>query len=61
VVNEHWVVTLQEVQLVMEAGRREYNEVRTHSAIGDVTPQEFIVNHQNGVHLIQELTSSAVV
>jgi hypothetical protein len=31
-------VTLQEAQLVIEAWRREYNEERTHSAIGDVTP-----------------------
>ena len=37
------------------------NEERTHSTIGDVTPQEFIANYQNGSHLIQELTSSALV
>lgn len=46
--NEHWFVTLQEAQLVIEAWRREYNEERTHSAVGDVTPQGFILNHQNG-------------
>jgi len=49
--NEHWFVTLQEAQLVIEAWRREYNEERTHSTIGDVTPQEFITNYQNGAHL----------
>jgi putative transposase len=59
--NEHWFVTLQEAQLVIEAWRREYNEERTHSAIGDLTPQEFILNHQNGAHLTQELASSALV
>ncbi len=62
--NEHWFVTLQEAQLVIEAWRREYNEERTHSTIGDVTPQEFITNYtnyQNGSHLAQELTSSALV
>jgi putative transposase len=58
--NEHWFTTLQEAQLVIEAWRREYNEERTHSAIGDVTPQEFIANHQNGSHLTQELTSLAL-
>jgi putative transposase len=52
--NEHWFLTLQEAQLVIEAWRREYNEERTHSTIGDVTPQEFITNHQNGAHLTQE-------
>lgn len=59
--NEHWFMTLQEAQLVIEAWRREYNEERTHSSIRDVTPQEFITNHQNGSHLTQEFTSSALV
>jgi putative transposase len=59
--NEHWFLTLQEAQLVIEAWRREYNEERTHSTIGDVTPQEFITNYQNGAHLAQEVTSSALV
>ncbi|HSA85653.1 MAG TPA: IS3 family transposase [Nitrospira sp.] len=58
--NEHWFLTLPEAQLVIEAWRREYNEERTHSTIGDVTPHEFIQNHQNGVHLTQELTSSTL-
>ena len=59
--NEHWFVTLQEAQLVIETWRREYNEERTHSAIGDVTPQEFITNYQNRAQPTQELTSSALV
>jgi putative transposase len=59
--NEHWFLTLREAQLVIEAWRREYNEERTHSTIGDVTPQEFIINYQNGAHPVQEVTSSALV
>jgi len=59
--NEHWFLTLQEAQLVIEAWRREYNEERTHSGIGDVTPQEFIRNHQTGAHQAQDLTTLAVV
>jgi putative transposase len=59
--NEHWFLTLQEAQLVIEAWRREYIEERPHSAIGNVTPQEFITNYQNGAHLVQKVTSSAVV
>ncbi len=59
--NEHWFLTLQEAQLVIEAWRREYNEERTHSTIGNVTPQEFITNYQNGAHPAQEVTSSALV
>lgn len=59
--NEHWFLTLLEAQLVIEAWRREYNEERTHSTIGDVTPQEFINNYHNGTHLTQEFTASALV
>jgi putative transposase len=59
--NEHWFLTLREAQLVIEAWRREYNEERTHSTIGNVTPQEFIINYQNGAHPVQEVTSSALV
>ncbi len=59
--NEHWFVTLQEAQLVIEAWRREYNEERTHSGIGDVTPQEFITHYQTRAQLTQEVTSSALV
>ena len=59
--NEYWFLTLQEAQLVIEAWRREYNEERTHSTIGDMTPMEFIRNHQNRPHAAQELTSLVVV
>ncbi len=52
---------LQEAQLVIEARRREYNEERTRSAIGDVTPREFIHNYHNRAQLTQEVTSSALV
>ncbi len=59
--NEHWFVTLQEAQGVIEAWRREYNEERTHSTLGDVTPMEFIKNHQDRSQTPQELTSLALV
>ncbi|HWI69754.1 MAG TPA: IS3 family transposase [Nitrospiraceae bacterium] len=59
--NEHWFLTLQEAQLVIEAWRREYNEERTHSAIGDMTPMEFINHHHNQPQAVQESTSLAVV
>jgi len=57
--NEHWFLTLQEAQLVIEAWRREYNEER-HSAIGDVTPMEFINHHHNQPQTAQESTSLTV-
>jgi putative transposase len=59
--NEHWFLTLPEAQRVIEAWRREYNEERTHSALGHVTPQEFIHHYQTGAHRTQDSTTLAVV
>lgn len=51
--NEHWFVTLQEAQRVIEAWRLEYNEERTS--------REFINNHQNESRMAQKSTSLALV
>ena len=59
--NEHWFLTFQEAQVVIEAWRREYNEERTHSTIGDMTPLEFINNHHNRTQTAQEPASLALV
>ena len=59
--NEYWFLTLQEAQVVIEAWRKEYNEERTHSTIGDMTLMEFIHHHPNRTQAAQELTSLAVV
>ena len=39
--NEHWFGTLVEARQTIEAWRRDYNEVRPHSSLGNRTPQEF--------------------
>ena len=39
--NEHWFVSLEEARRKIEAWRRDYNEVRPHSGLGNRTPQEF--------------------
>lgn len=59
--NEHWFLTLQEAQVVIDAWRRKHNEERTHSTIEDMTPMGFIHNHQNRTQAAQESTSLAVV
>ena len=59
--NEHWFLTLQEAQIVIEAWRREYNEDRTHSTIGDMTPMEFIQHYQDRSQAARESTSLALV
>ena len=59
--NEPWLLTRQEAQVVIEAWRREYNQERTHSTIGDATPMEFIQHHQGRAQAAQELTSLVLV
>jgi putative transposase len=39
--NEHWFVTIAQARRIIEAWRIEYNTERTHSSLGDLTPQEF--------------------
>jgi putative transposase len=39
--NEHWFGTLAEARQTIEAWRRDYNEVRPQSSLGNRTPQEF--------------------
>lgn len=39
--NGHWFGTLADARLTIAAWRQEYNQVRPHSALGQVTPEEF--------------------
>jgi putative transposase len=39
--NEHWFVTMAQARRIIEAWRVEYNTERTHSSLGDLTPEEF--------------------
>ena len=39
--NEHWFLSLREARETIAAWRRDYNEVRPHSSLGNRTPQEF--------------------
>jgi putative transposase len=39
--NQHWFLSLNDAQEKIEAWRNEYNEVRPHSALGDLTPTFF--------------------
>lgn len=39
--NGHWFTSLADAQHTIETWRREYNEIRPHSALGDRPPEEF--------------------
>jgi putative transposase len=46
--NEHWFANLQEVRLIVEEWRIDYNEERPHSGLGYRTPAEFAAGLQEG-------------
>lgn len=39
--NENWFVSLEDARRTIETWRRDYNENRPHSSLGDLTPAEF--------------------
>ena len=39
--NEHWFLTLDDAKQKIEAWRRDYNEQRPHSSLGNQTPAQF--------------------
>lgn len=39
--NSFWFLSLDDARVKCEAWRREYNEVRPHSSIGDQSPMEY--------------------
>jgi putative transposase len=45
--NENWFLSLKHAREVIEAWRTDYNEVRPHSSLEGLTPQEYLEN--NGV------------
>ena len=39
--NQHWFLSLKDAQEKLDSWRKDYNERRPHSALGNRTPQEF--------------------
>ena len=39
--NEHWFLTLEDAREKIESWRRDYNEQRPHSSLGNVPPAQF--------------------
>ena len=39
--NEHWFVSLEDAREKIKMWRKDYNEFRPHSSLGDLTPRQF--------------------
>ena len=49
--NENWFTSLQQARSIIEAWRIDYNTVRPHSSLGNLTPEEFAKPHEKFSHL----------
>ncbi len=47
--NVHQFVSLDHATRVIDAWRIDYNEHRPHSSLGDLTPREFVLKHQETI------------
>jgi putative transposase len=45
--NEHWFLTLDDARETIENWRPDYHQVRPHSSLGYLTPEEFRMGHAN--------------
>jgi putative transposase len=45
--NEHWFLTLDDAREIIEDWRIDYNQVRPHSSLGYLTPEQFALGYAN--------------
>jgi putative transposase len=55
--NVHQFASLAEAQIIIEAWRVDYNEHRPHSALGHLTPNEFVTQRQE-IQIVEEAICS---
>ena len=53
--DQHWFASLQEARRLIERWRIHYNEVRPHSALGHLTPAEFMQAWTEEEHLTEAI------
>lgn len=49
--NDNWFLSLQEAPAIIEVWRKDYNEVRPHSSLDDLTPMEYIQKYNEARQL----------
>lgn len=47
--NQHWFVSLADARQLIEAWRVDYNTVRPHSALGNLTPEAYCIQQRSAI------------
>lgn len=58
--NLHWFLSLADARRTIEAWRTDYNRVRPHSSLGDLTPEEFVQVQSQGEEALATTINPAV-
>jgi putative transposase len=45
--NVNWFLSMEDAQEKIEKWRRDYNDFRPHSSLGDLTPQQFVAKYKD--------------
>jgi putative transposase len=45
--NVNWFLSMEDAQAKIEKWRRDYNEFRPHSSLGDLTPEQFVAKYKD--------------
>jgi len=56
--NLNWFQSLRDAKETVERWRLEYNEIRPHSGLDDMTPIEFFMLHDEGEEKAEHLRAS---
>lgn len=58
--NQHWFTSLRDASHTIEAWREDYNQVRPHSSLGNLTPEEYAGGAHRGAPPSITLAAAAV-
>lgn len=50
--NENWFSSMEEARDIIETWRQDYNEVRPHSSLGNLTPKEFTEKQSTNTEIL---------
>jgi len=59
--NEHWFLSMEDAREKVEAWRRDYNERRPHSSLGNIPPAEYARRRSKSASATPSLPSCALV